>query len=297
MEPIRPDSPFPTAREDARVAEAAPPSPQTASDSYRLAFADMDFLLRDELRPVRLHLELLKPELALEEAGIVSTVVVFGSTRTPEPALAREALARAEEALARDPDNVAARADVVRAQRLVARSRYYEEARRFARLASEAGRQIGPGKLVVVTGGGPGIMEAANRGADDVGAESVGLNIVVPFEQVPNRYITPKLTFQFHYFAIRKMHFLLRARALVCFPGGYGTMDELFETLTLIQTGKIKPFPVLLFGRDWWSRIINFEAMVEEEVISPDDLQIFRFVETAEEAWAVIEQWDPPSGW
>jgi hypothetical protein len=282
------EDPMPSAKEDATAAHAVPDTPQTRSPSYRLAFLDPDYLLRDELRPARLQLELLKPELLLQEERIVSTVVVFGSARILEPDVARQRLAEAEAA---DADDAALRA----ARQAVTLSRYYDEARRFARLASAAGQCNGERRFVVVTGGGPGIMEAANRGADDIGADTIGFSIVLPHEQWPNRYITPKLSFQFHYFAVRKMHFLMRARALVCFPGGYGTMDELFETLTLVQTGRLEPIPVLLFGGDWWRRIVNFEAMVEEGVVAPKDAGIFRFVETAEEAWAAIEAAYPPA--
>ena len=283
------DSIFPTADQDVRSAQQVEDTPQTRDPAYRLAFHDEDFLLRDELRPVRLQLELLKPELPLQEENIVSTIVVFGSARTPDPDEAQRGLAAAEEKLREAGESAEAAAEGERARRVLERSRYYAEARRFAAMASRAG-QCGPERCyVVVTGGGPGIMEAANRGAQDVGAESIGLNIVLPFEQAPNPYITPKLSFQFHYFAIRKMHFLMRARALVCFPGGFGTMDELFEALTLIQTGKIEPIPVLLFGEAWWRRIVDFDAMVEEGVISPQDLDIFQYVDTAEEAWSVVE--------
>lgn len=261
MTKCTPCSPFPTARDDEEAARRAEDTAQTRSPSYRLAFADPDFLVRDELRPVRLQLELLKPELAFQEEGIESTIVVFGSARTPAP-----------------EDDGASPGKVV----------IYEEARRFARIMSERKSPDGL-RNVIVTGGGPGVMEAANRGADEAGERSVGLNIVLPHEQAPNHYATPELSFQFHYFAIRKMHFLMRARALVCFPGGFGTMDELFETLTLIQTGKVMPIPVLLFREAWWRRIVNFEAMVEEGVISPADLDIFQFVETAEQAQAAIE--------
>ena len=255
---------LPTSGQDLQAAEQAPSTPQTESPSYRLAFSDLDFMVREELRPVRLQLELLKPDLYLQEEKITSTIVVFGSARTPSP----------EQVAGRSP----------------ALARNYEKARQFARLVSEAGQQSGNREYVIVTGGGPGIMEAANRGAHEVGAESVGLNIVLPHEQAPNPYITPRLSFQFHYFAIRKMHFLLRARALVCFPGGFGTMDELFETLTLIQTRKMNPLPVLIFDEAWWRRVIDFDALVEEGVISPEDLGIFRFVETADEAWAIIRR-------
>mgnify|MGYP001183650344 FL=1 len=288
MCPERVHSAFPDAREDTHSAAQAAATPQTESPSYRLAFQDPDFLVRDELRPVRLQLELLKPELALKEQQIISTIVVFGSARIPAPEVAAEALAAAEASLRQRPDDPQSQARMAQARRLIDRSRYYEEARRFSQLASEFGQRTPEKDFVIVTGGGPGIMEAANRGAHDAGAESIGLNIVLPFEQAPNRYITPALSFQFHYFAIRKMHFLLRAAALACFPGGFGTMDELFEVLTLVQTGKITPIPVILFGEQWWRRIIDFDAMVEEGVIAPEDVGIFRYVESAEEGWTAI---------
>jgi hypothetical protein len=279
---------FPSAREDAKAAELYVPSAQTLSPSYLLAFRDTDFLLSDELRPVRLQLELLKPELILRKHRVENTIIVFGSARIPEPEAARRQLADAEADAAEDPSNEALARKVKIMRAVAENSRYYEEARRFAHLISEAAKASEDFNAVIITGGGPGIMEAANRGAHDVGTESVGLNIVLPFEQAPNGYITPELCFQFHYFAIRKMHFLMRAKALVVFPGGYGTLDELFETLTLIQTAKIEPIPVLIFGRQFWSRIINFEALVEEGAISPKDIELFQYVETAEEAAKII---------
>ncbi|MFZ5905968.1 MAG: TIGR00730 family Rossman fold protein [Nitrospirota bacterium] len=281
---------FPSALEDAQAAELTVPSPQTLSPAYRLAYRDHDFLLKDELRPVRLQLELLKPELILKEHGIESTIVIFGSTRIPERATAQRLLAEAEENIRRNPGDELFARNVKIAQRILEKSRYYEEARKLASLISRNGKSSGHADLVVITGGGPGIMEAANRGAHDAGAESIGLNIVLPFEEKPNEYTTPELCFQFHYFAIRKMHFLIRAKALVVFPGGFGTLDELFETLTLIQTRKIKAMPVLIFGREYWDRIINFEALVEEGTISPGDINLFRYVETAEEAWGIISK-------
>jgi uncharacterized protein (TIGR00730 family) len=263
-----PDRIFAPASKDAKSAEQASKSPQTQSTAYKLAFQDIDFLLREDLRPVRFQLELLKPELLLDEAGIASTFVMYGSARIPEPG-----------AKAHNPDPVIA-------ARLEANSHYYEEARKLARIASQIPHdENGQRHFVVCSGGGPSIMEAANRGAADVGAESVGLNIVLPHEQRPNPYITPDLSFQFHYFALRKMHFLLRARAVAVFPGGFGTFDEMFELLTLIQTGKIKAMPVMLFGKPFWDRVMNFEALVEEGVVSREDLSIFKFVESAEEAW------------
>lgn len=282
--------PFPSALEDARAAELSIPSPQTLSPSYRLAYRDHDFLLKDELRPVRLQLELLKPELILREHGIERTIIVFGSARIPEPKAAHEQLAEMEAAARKDPTNESLARKVGIARRVADKSKYYEEARRLASLISQAGKALDKPHDVVVTGGGPGIMEAANRGAYDAGTESIGLNIVLPFEQKPNAYITPELCFQFHYFAIRKMHFLMRAKALVVFPGGYGTLDELFETLTLIQTRKIKPIPVLIFGREFWEKIINFDALVDEGTISPEDIELFQYVETAEQTWEIISR-------
>jgi len=279
---------FPSALEDARAAELCIPSPQTLSPSYRLAYMDHDFLLKDELRPVRLQLELLKPELILKEHKIDSTIVIFGGTRIPEPKVAHEKLDDAEAAAGKDPTNESLTRKAKIARSVAAKSKYYEEARRLSSLISKTSKNSDHFNFMVITGGGPGIMEAANRGAYEAGAESIGLNIVLPFEQKPNEYITPELCFQFHYFAIRKMHFLMRAKALVVFPGGFGTLDEFFETLTLIQTRKIKPIPVLVFGREFWDRVINFEALVEEGTISPEDIKLFQYVETAEEAWEMI---------
>ena len=284
-----PNSAFPSAREDLGASRLVVDSPQTRSHSYKLAYNDKEFLLRDELRPVRLQLELLKPDLIQEELGINSTVVIFGSARIPEASKATEKLQQAQSLLDAAPDDVELARKVKIAQRVLANSRYYDEARELGRLITENAQQSSKCELVVITGGGPGIMEAANRGASDAGGKSIGLNIVLPFEQHPNPYITPELCFQFHYFAIRKMHFLKRARALVACPGGFGTFDELFETLTLIQTGKIKPVPILLMGREYWQRVINFEALVEEGTISEKDLKLFEYVETAQEAWQVIK--------
>ena len=270
---------FHKAKDDAEFAQQATSTPQTASTAYRLAFQDTDFLLREDLRPVRFQLELLKPELLLDEAKIESTLVIYGSARIPEPGEA-------------DALETAATDDASRtiARRLKAKAKYYEEARGLARLASQVPVDAnGDRHFVVCSGGGPSIMEAANRGAADEGRESIGLNIVLPHEQAPNRYVTPELSFQFHYFALRKMHFLLRARAVAVFPGGFGTFDEMFELLTLIQTGKIKPIPIVLFGKSFWNRVVNFEALVEEGVVSARDLDLFTFVETAEEAWTIIQ--------
>jgi uncharacterized protein (TIGR00730 family) len=278
-------SPFPTADEDARDALKAVDSPQCQSPSYRLAYQDTDFLLLDELRPVRLQLELMKPELALKEHRIDSTVVVFGSARLSDPDTAQARLVSAQTEYRNNPNDPALAGRLEIARRALKNSRYYVEARKLGNLISS---NTGIDKLVVITGGGPGIMEAANRGAHDAGMPSIGMNVVLPHEQAPNGFITPELNFQFHYFAIRKMHLLMRAKSLVAFPGGFGTLDELFETLTLIQTRKIRPIPVLLFGREFWERVIDFRALVEEGTISPGDLQLFEFVETAEAAWEII---------
>ena len=280
--------PFPSAAQDAQAACQVTGTSQTCSGAYRLAYADTDFLLREELRPVRLQLELLKPDLVQADEGINSTVVVFGSARTPEPQVASELLQQAESAAQAAPGDSLLQRRLAIARRVMANSRYYDEARKLGELITRATLSDDSCDLVVITGGGPGIMEAANRGAADAGGKSIGLNIVLPFEQIPNPYISPELCFQFHYFAIRKMHFLKRARALVACPGGFGTLDELFETLTLIQTGKIHRVPVLLMGSSYWRRIIDFNALVDEGVISAEDLDIFEFVETAEEAWAAI---------
>ena len=265
-------------------------SPQKESPTYQLAFADSSFLLRDELRPVRLQLEFWKPDQAQRDHAIRSTVVIFGSARIFEETRAREKLALAQEKAAHNPEDPYLAKQVQAATRLLGKARYYDEARKLAALVSSTCQISGLCDFVVVTGGGPGIMEAANRGAHDVGAKSVGLNIALPFEQVPNPYVTPELCFQFHYFALRKMHFLMRAKALVAFPGGYGTLDELFETLTLIQTKKIQPLPVLLFGREFWQHAINFDYLCEEGTISPEDTELFHYVETAEEAWKVLSE-------
>jgi uncharacterized protein (TIGR00730 family) len=256
--------------QDARAANRVPDTPQTRSPSYRLAFADNEFLMREELRPVRLQLELLKFEMILDEREITSTIVLFGGARIPSPEKAAEA-----------------------APELAELTHYYDEARRFARIMTERSNASDGKENVIVTGGGPGVMEAGNRGADDAGGVSIGLNIVLPHEQAPNPYVTPELTFNFHYFAIRKMHFLMRAKAVCIFPGGFGTMDEMFESLTLIQTGRMKPIPFLLFGRAFWDEVINWQALVRAGVISPGDVQLFQYVETAEEAVAAIDGWLP----
>lgn len=290
MTPRSPLQSYPTSKEDAASAVREEDTPQTASASYRLSYTDIDFLTREELRPVRLQLELLKPEVIQQEHGIDATVVVFGGSRIPEEQEALKLVEKAEQDAARDPENPVLQRQLAISRRVLAKSHYYNEARKLGALLSKVYHQASNRNLVVITGGGPGIMEAANRGARDIGAKTMGLNIVLPHEQAPNPYITPELCFQFHYFSIRKMHFLMRAQALIAFPGGFGTLDELFETLTLIQTKKIKPLPVLLFGREFWQKLINFDFLVEEGVISPEDLEIFKFVETAEEAVAIVEK-------
>ena len=271
---------FPSAGEEVHAA-TTPSRYGGPKSAFRLAFTDTEFLLREELRPVRMQLELLKPELVQRELNIESTIVIFGSARilSPEQALAR--LAEAEQGA----DATA----VARAQAALAMSHYYDEARRFAALVTERSATLET-PIYVVTGGGPGIMEAGNRGAFEVGGKSIGLNIVLPHEQEPNPYITPELCFQFHYFALRKMHFVMRSIALVCFPGGFGTLDELFETMTLIQTGKSRRRPILLFGRAFWEKLVNFQHLVDTGMISPEDLGLFQYVETAEDAWGRLAE-------
>jgi uncharacterized protein (TIGR00730 family) len=258
------------------------------SPSYRIAFKDVDFLSDSSLRPVRMQLELLKPELIFERNNIDSTIVVFGSTRITEPALAKRNLERAKAWLADTPDDPRRRRVVARAERLYAHSQYYEKAREFGRLVSSHSQHNKRREYVIVTGGGPGIMEAANRGASEVSAKSVGLNIHLPMEQFPNSYITPELCFQFQYFAMRKFHFLLRAKALVVFPGGYGTLDELFDALALRQTGRMQDIPIIIFGREYWERVVNFPFLADEGVIDDDDLDLISYAETPEEAWKIV---------
>jgi uncharacterized protein (TIGR00730 family) len=256
--------PLRSSKQDVRTARLIPDTPQTRAPTYRLAFADPEFLTREELRPIRLQLELLKPEMALDAEGITSTIVLFGGARI------------------RDPEAGGKKS---------ALSHFYAEARRFAALVTARSMARGGTADVIVTGGGPGVMEAGNRGAVDAGGRSIGLNIVLPHEQAPNGYVTPALCFNFHYFAIRKMHFLMRAKAVCVFPGGFGTLDEMFESLTLIQTGRMAPIPFILFGRAFWENIINWQALVDAGVISAEDLGLMTFVETAEEAIAAIDGW------
>ena len=262
--------PFRDSHQDREEVKQVPDTPQTRAPSYALAFADEDFMCREELRPVRLQLELLKPEMLMDEAGVNSTIVLFGGARIPEPA----------------------KKDSARTQTLADLSKYYDEARRFAQMMTTKSLATGGTDDVIVTGGGPGVMEAGNRGAEDAGGRSIGLNIVLPHEQAPNPYVTPELCFNFHYFAIRKMHFLMRASAVCVFPGGFGTLDEMFEALTLIQTGRMAQVPFLLFGQSFWEKIINWDALADAGTISADDLKLFRFVDTAEDAMAALESWD-----
>jgi len=260
------------------------------SPTYRLAYEDIELLGQDELRPLRLQLALLKPERILHEQGIRSTVVVFGSARVSDAETAAARLGALEQAMLATPEKAGLKQELARARRRVEQARHYEQAQRFASLISTRFQQQSRRDFVVVTGGGPGIMEAANRGAFEVGARSIGLNITLPHEQAPNPYICPELAFRFHYFALRKMHFLLRAKGLVAFPGGYGTLDELFEVLTLIQTGKMQRIPVVLVGRAFWRRVVDFDLLLEEGYVSPSDLDLFTCVDEAEEIVNALER-------
>ncbi len=266
------------------------------SDRYIRADRDVDFLQRDELRPVRLQLEYLKPDLILDEMGVEGTVVIFGGTRILEPQAAKHKLQRAQDAAAASPDDRALRHRVAVAKRVVAKSPYYDVARELARKVGDSGNGPKDYRLLVVTGGGPGIMEAGNRGAVDVGAPSMGLNITLPHEQFPNPYISPELCFQFRYFALRKMHFLGRAKALVAFPGGFGTLDELFETLCLIQTRKVEPLPIVLVGEEFWRGVFDVDYLVAEGTIDPEDAELFWFAETADQIWDGIQEWYKKAG-
>lgn len=261
-----------------------------ASHAYMKAYQDFDFMSRKDLRAVRLQLELLKPETILREHKIRSTIVVFGSARVLSPEEARRRLQSAQEALSEAPRDVELKRRVVEAEKKVELSKWYEEARRFAAILSKAQQAGQDLEYVIVTGGGPGIMEAANRGAWECGAKSIGLNITLPHEQDPNPYITPELCFQFHYFSLRKMHFLMRAKALVACPGGYGTLDELFETLTLVQTGKKRPLPIVLFGKEFWKRTVDFNYLAEQGMIHHEDIKLVKLVDTAEEGWDHIRK-------
>lgn len=266
-------TPLRTSKQDIETTRKVPQTPQTQAAAYRLAFSDEEFMTSEDMRGVRFQLEYLKPEMWLRERGVNSTVVLFGGARIPEPG--------------KDP--WAARTPQAR-ENLMKSSRYYNEARRFAQYASLTSKALDHKDFVVVTGGGPGVMEAGNRGAADVDAPSIGLNIVLPHEQAPNTYVTPEYCFNFHYFATRKIHFLLRARVVAVFPGGFGTLDEFFETLTLIQTGRMERIPLVLFGGPFWKRAINLEALEEEGTISPGDTDLFTIVDTADEGWEVVRK-------
>ncbi len=258
--------------EDKQTAKTVPDTPQTRSPTYKLAFADTDFLLREDMRPLRFQLELLKPELAMDEAGVNSTVVLFGGARIPSPE----------------------KRETARTKTLADLTKYYAEAQKFAEIITKRSMAAGGSENVIATGGGPGVMEAGNRGAADAGGRSIGLNIVLPHEQAPNPYVTPELCFNFHYFAIRKMHFLMRANAICVFPGGFGTLDEMFEALTLIQTGRMSKVPFLLFGKEFWEGIINWEVLADAGTIADEDLKLFQYVETAEEAINALDNWEHP---
>ena len=256
--------------------------------SYEVAYKDLEFIASDDLRPTRLQLELLKPEKMMEAAGINSSVVVFGGTQVQSKEQADARVAEAKAKLAANADDADAQRELVRANNVLKKSRYYEECREFARLVTEYNKQHRDGEFFIKTGGGPGIMEAGNRGAYEAGGKSMALNITLPFEQTPNSYITPGLCFQFNYFAIRKMHFLLRAKGIVCFPGGFGTLDELFTVLTLRQTGRMQEVPIILYGKDYWDGIIDFQFLADQAVISDSHLKLFQYTETPEETWQVI---------
>jgi len=279
-------TPLRTSEQDIDAAKRAPRTPQTLSPAYRLAFSDADFMTAEETRGIRFQLEYMKIETRLREAEINSTVVLFGGARIPAPGAPAWA----------------AKNDTQK-RNLEAASRYYDEARRFAQLASLTSRSLDHHEFVVVTGGGPGVMEAGNRGAIDVGAPTIGFGIVLPHEQAPNQYVTPELCFNFHYFATRKIHFLLRARAVAVFPGGFGTLDEFFEALTLIQTGRMERIPFVLFGSDFWGKVINFDALAEAGTIAPTDPSLFSIVDSAEEGWDVVRKFyelpdlGPAPGW
>jgi len=258
--------------------------------SYRLAYLDQDYIRREDLRPLRLELELLKPEMILEEKGIHSTVVVFGGTQIKDHEESGRILAAAEAVAKQNPDDVDAKRRVEVAKNYVQKSRFYDECREFAKIVSVHAKKVGDGEYIIKTGGGPGIMEAANRGAYDVGAPSIGLNIVLPFEQEPNSYVTPGMTFQFNYFAVRKMHFLLRAKALVCFPGGFGTLDEFFTAITLRQTERMQEIPIILYSKEYWNSIIDFQFLADQGVIQDRHLDLFTYAESPQECWQLISE-------
>lgn len=302
--PKVPDDPFyPLIQRKQPLPSSRPKSPEEdpnapervrqimASPSYRRADCDLDFLQRDEVRSSRLQLEFLKPEVFFEEQGVCDTIVVFGGTRIVEPAVARLKVELARQALKQNPEDASLQRRLAVTERILAKSHYYEVGRELGRIVGRAGQRTTGCRLIVVTGGGPGLMEAANRGAYEVGAKSAGLNIALPHQQFPNPYITPELCFQFRYFGLRKMHFMMRAKAFVAFPGGYGTLDELFEALCLIQTRKIKPLPVVLAGEEYWRRAFDAEFLAAEGTIDPEDTELFCFAETADQIWKAICEW------
>jgi uncharacterized protein (TIGR00730 family) len=261
------------------------------SPSYELAELDTNLLQLDEMRPVRMQLELYKPEYYLQKERVNSTIVVYGGTQVVDEEKAAQRLESAQQALAADPDSSTARRAVARAENFVAKAKYYEAAREFAKIVSSANQTNGDCDFVIVTGGGPGVMEAANRGAFEVGAISAGFNITLPEEQKPNPYITPDLCFQFHYFALRKMHFLMRAKAVVVFPGGFGTLDELFTALTLRQTGRMQEIPIILYGREYWEKVVDFQFLADEGVIADSHLDLLDFADTPRQAWRIIKEY------
>jgi len=281
------DENFYSAEEEVRARAV---SAYDRSSAYELSFMDQDFLLRRDLRPLRLQLELLKAELIQQEHNIRSTIVVFGSARALPPDTAEQIFSEWDERKAAAPDDAEVDMHWRRAKTQLELSSYYDAARAFGQIVTEHNLAYPHREMAIVTGGGPGIMEAANRGAHDAGGRSIGLNIILPHEQHPNPYITPELCFQFHYFALRKMHFMMRAKALVAFPGGFGTLDELFETLTLVQTGKTRRLPILLYGTNFWRNLVNFDYLLETGCISPEDLDLFKFVDSPEEAWQRISE-------
>jgi uncharacterized protein (TIGR00730 family) len=286
---VQPPTRFPSAAEDVqRFRNSHLATPQSSSPAYRLAYADADFILTDEMRPVRLLLELSKPELTLQQHNIHHTIVIFGSARILDPDTAANNLSAVDEKLRLQPADSLLLTARQKAIKDLDKSRYYSEARRLAEKITRESCAHNLPRLHIITGGGPGIMEAANRGAADAGGESIGLNITLPQEQRPNPFITPDLCFQFHYFAMRKMHFLLRAQALVIFPGGFGTLDELLETLTLVQTRKIQALPIIAFDRQYWESLLNFDLLVDEGMISAEDRNLIQFVDSADEAWAIV---------
>jgi uncharacterized protein (TIGR00730 family) len=297
--PHRRNEPLPSQSPKSSVDDPDAPARIAAimnSPGYRLAEQDVGFLGSDAMRGVRLQLEYQKAELLLEEHAIVHTIVVFGSARICEPGMARRNLEAARAALAGKPGDAGLARRVAVAERILAKSHYYDVARALGRLVGEVGLSPANPCVAVMTGGGPGMMEAANRGSFDVGAKTVGLNINLPHEQYPNPYVTPDLCLRFHYFALRKLHFVKRAKALVAFPGGFGTLDELFEILTLVQTRKMKPVPIVLVGEAYWRRAVDFDFLLEEGVITPEDRALFWFAETAEEIWRGILHWHEAAG-